>query len=183
MRMGRVWYPQSLMFSAHSPFARLGLARQGQWFGRGLTLGLLLVVVVPLSGCVRSSSPAASSSSPTPVESAPAEADKPAGLPDRDPALACRLVRQEGAVLLDVRTPREFAEEHIEGAINIPYDEIDARTAEINGLQGGDKAVPIVVYCRTGRRAAIAKQTLMDGGRSQVTNLRGLSDWPDCPAN
>lgn len=86
-------------------------------------------------------------------------------------------------MLLDVRTPREFAEEHIEGAINIPYDEIDARTAEIDGLQGGNKTVPIVVYCRTGRRAAIAKQSLMDGGRSQVTNLRGLSDWPDCPAN
>ncbi|HGG57887.1 MAG TPA: rhodanese-like domain-containing protein, partial [Nannocystis exedens] len=87
----------------------------------------------------------------------------------------------EGAVLLDVRTPEEFAEGHVDGAINIPHDQVDARAAEIDELQGGDKAKPIVVYCRSGRRASIAKQSLMDGGRSQVTNLGGLTDWPECP--
>ena len=170
--MGRFCNRESLMLRIRSRFTCQSFA-----------LGLLFGVVGSLSGCVRSSPPVASSSSPAPAESTPAEANTPAGLPDRDPELACRLVRQEGAVLLDVRTPREFAEEHIEGAINIPYDEIDARAAEIDRLQGGDKATPTVVYCRTGRRSGIANQSLMDGGRSQVTNLRGLRDWPDCPAN
>ena len=113
----------------------------------------------------------------------PAEEAKPeegAGLPDRDPALACRLVRKEGAVLLDVRTAEEFAEGHVEGAVNIPHGEIDARAAEIDALQGGDKSTPIVVYCRSGRRSGIAKQSLIDGGRSQVSNVGGLSDWSEC---
>jgi phage shock protein E len=91
------------------------------------------------------------------------------------------LVRQEGAVLLDVRTPEEFAEGHVEGAKNIPHDQIDARAAELDELQGGDKTTPIVVYCRSGRRAGVAKQSLIAGGRTQVTNLGGLSDWPECP--
>lgn len=86
-------------------------------------------------------------------------------------------------MLLDVRTPEEFAEGHVDGAINIPHDQIDAHAAEIDGLQGGDMAKPIVVYCRSGGRAGVAKQSLMQGGRSQVTNLGGLSDWPDCPAD
>ena len=86
-------------------------------------------------------------------------------------------------MLLDVRTPEEFAEGHVDGAINIPHDQIDAHAAEIDGLQGGDMAKPIVVYCRSGGRAGVATQSLMQGGRSQVTNLGGLSDWPDCPAD
>ena len=163
------------------------------------TLGACMLVGVVFAGCANSSSPAgeakAEAGSPdaeeakpsaeaAPEEAATAEEAKPAEgaeLADRDPALACRLVRQEGAVLLDVRTAEEFAEGHVEGAVNIPHDQVEARSDEIDGLQGGDKGKPIVVYCRSGKRAGVAKQTLIDGGRTQVSNLGGLRDWPDCP--
>lgn len=101
------------------------------------------------------------------------------GLPDGDPTLACRLVRKEGALLIDSRTRVEFDSGHVEGALWIPYDETAERIAEIREAAGGDQDKPIVVYCRSGRRAGVAKQTLIEHGFSQVTNLGGLDDWSD----
>jgi len=93
-------------------------------------------------------------------------------LPDRDPALAHRLVAS-GAVLVDVRTPEEFAARHIDGAINVPVDALESRLADVSK----DTSKPIVVYCGSGRRAGRAKQILVDHGYSQVTNLGGIDDW------
>lgn len=99
---------------------------------------------------------------------------------DRDPKLAKQLVDQ-GALLLDVRTPGEFAAGHVEGAVNITHTEVADRLDEIRELQGGDAHKPIVVYCRSGRRSGIAKQDLEEAGFDRVTNLGGLSDWcEDC---
>jgi rhodanese-related sulfurtransferase len=98
-------------------------------------------------------------------------------LPDRDPALAHRLVEQEDGVLLDVRTPIEYADGHIDGATNISHDELGSRLDEIDKLTGGDKNRPIVVYCRSGARAGQAKKVLTEAGYKRVTNLGGLSDW------
>jgi len=80
-------------------------------------------------------------------------------------------------VLLDVRTPPEYAEHHIDGAANIPVDELVARSTEIERLTGSDKAKPIVVYCHSGKRAARAKMLLLEAGYQQVTNLGGIDDW------
>lgn len=98
------------------------------------------------------------------------------GLPDRDPALAHKLV-SEGAVLLDVRTPEEFAEKHLDGAVNVPVDELESRMAEVDKLTGGDGKKPIVVYCQAGGRAGRAKDKLVKGGHEQVTNLGGIGAW------
>lgn len=97
-------------------------------------------------------------------------------LPDHDPVLAHRLV-ESGAVLLDVRTPAEYAEGHIDGANNIPVDEIAARSSDLDKLTGGDRDKPIVVYCGSGKRAARAKQALLTSGYDHVTNLGGIGDW------
>ena len=105
-----------------------------------------------------------------------ASAAHESGLSDRDPELARRLVA-EGALLLDVRTPEEFGARRIEGAVNIPVDDLDGRMGEIESLTGGDETTPIVVYCATGRRAGIAKQKLLAAGYGQVTNLGGIDDW------
>ena len=94
-------------------------------------------------------------------------------LPDRDPALAHRLVAN-GAVLVDVRTPEEYATRHVEGAINIPVDDLESRIAEVSK---GDTSKPVVVYCHSGNRAGRAKKILVDHGYSQVTNLGGIDDW------
>ena len=102
-------------------------------------------------------------------------------LPDRDPKLACDKA-QQGGVILDVRTPEEFAGGHVDGAVNIPVDELDAKLEEVESLTGGDKNKPLIVYCRSGARAGRAKKKLLRSGYTQVTNLGGLSDWPaDCP--
>ena len=118
------------------------------------------------SGCSQEPSPAGPSAAPT-VKS---------GLPDRDPALARKLV-SEGALLLDVRTPEEYEGRHLDGAINIPVDQLGSRMAEVDKLTTNDKTKPIVVYCMSGGRAAQAKEDLVKAGHTQVTNLGGISNW------
>jgi len=103
-------------------------------------------------------------------------AESAAGLPDRDPALAHKLVAA-GGLLIDVRSTEEFGGKHVEGAINIPVGELEARLAEVEKLSGGDKKKPIVVYCQMGGRAAQAKKILSGKGYTQVTNLGGVDDW------
>ncbi|SHI09088.1 rhodanese-like domain-containing protein [Ferrimonas marina] len=77
----------------------------------------------------------------------------------------------DGAVLIDVRTPEEFADGHLAGAQNLPYDSI-ADTIDSLGLEPGHQ---VVVYCRSGRRSGIATQVLMGMGYS-VTNGGGLEE-------
>lgn len=120
----------------------------------------------------------ACSSNATPAPATPAEATGAERLPDRDPALAKRLIQEEGGVLLDVRTPEEFEAGHIDGATNISHDQLDARIAEIETLTGGDKSTPIVTYCRSGGRAGKARATLEAAGYTQVTSVGGMSDYP-----
>ncbi|MCS3455621.1 rhodanese-related sulfurtransferase [Aeromonas sp. BIGb0405] len=72
-------------------------------------------------------------------------------------------------LLLDVRTKEEFAEGHIPGAINISHDQLIKRLAEI----GDDRRLPVVVYCQTGRRAALAEAELEKAGFSHVYHLSG----------
>ncbi|MBI2568329.1 MAG: rhodanese-like domain-containing protein [Candidatus Schekmanbacteria bacterium] len=97
-------------------------------------------------------------------------------LPDFDPELARKLVA-DGALLLDVRSQDEYAERHLEGAKLIPAEDLADRLEEVTALTGGNLDRPIVVYCRSGRRAAAAKVTLLAAGYSAVTNLGGLQDW------
>ncbi len=79
-----------------------------------------------------------------------------------------------GAVLLDVRTPAEYAEKHIDGAVNIPVQELASRLDEV-----GPRERPVVVYCRSGHRAAKAAAMLREAGFTQVHDLGAMSRWPD----
>ena len=63
-----------------------------------------------------------------------------------------------GAILLDVRTPGEFAEGHVQGAKNIPVQELQNRLGEL------PKGADVVVYCRSGARSAMASQMLKGRG-------------------
>lgn len=77
-------------------------------------------------------------------------------------------------VILDVRTPEEFAAGHVPGAIDIPYDQIPARLAELEGAK--DKT--IVAYCRSGRRAGIALAALHAAGFRKLAHLTGdMAGW------
>ena len=71
---------------------------------------------------------------------------------------------------IDVRSGEEFSQQHVPGALNIPYEEIDTGITAL-GLQ---KDAAIYLYCGSGRRAGIAKETLDKLGYSQVVNVGGL---------
>ena len=88
-------------------------------------------------------------------------------------AAGAREVTYEGVraqVIIDVRTPAEFAAGHVEGAVNIPFEGIGEGVAAIKGV---GKDSNIVLYCQSGRRAGIAKATLEQAGYSRVVNGGG----------
>lgn len=74
-------------------------------------------------------------------------------------------------LLLDVRTPEEFATGHIQGAVNIPVQSLESRLSEVPDDQ------PIVVYCRSGNRSAQASQILVQAGYNGIYDLGGVNDW------
>ena len=85
-----------------------------------------------------------------------------------------RLDQNEALVIIDVRRPDEFAAGHVPGATNIPHTEIAARLNEL----GGDKHKELVVYCESGRRAAIAQGILQQAGFTNVRHLEGdMQSW------
>ena len=49
---------------------------------------------------------------------------------------------------------------------------------EVRKLVGGDSHQPVVLYCKSGRRAGLVKTELEAAGFDRVTNLGGFSDWP-----
>jgi phage shock protein E len=77
------------------------------------------------------------------------------------------------ALVVDVRTPGEFASGHHPRAVNIPVDQVESRIKEF-----GDKSKPIVVYCASGSRSSYAKRTLESLGYSSVINAGGFRDLP-----
>ena len=77
-------------------------------------------------------------------------------------------------IILDVRTPEEFSERHIPGAVNIPNETIG--TEEIPELP--DKAQLILVYCRSGNRSKQASEKLVRLGYTNIVEFGGINDWP-----
>lgn len=81
---------------------------------------------------------------------------------------------QKDCIILDVREQDEYDEGHISGAVLIPYTEI-LKKAE---TMLKDKEQLILVYCRSGRRSAIAAAALADMGYNNVKDFGGIIDWP-----
>jgi rhodanese-related sulfurtransferase len=113
----------------------------------------------------------------------PAEQPAPAAAPVTAPAAAApgasafitgaqaRELVAKGAVLIDVRTPEEFAANHVAGAKNVPVQELPARLADI-----GPKDTPVVVYCKSGKRSSKAAEILRAEGYT-VYNLGSFENW------
>lgn len=76
-----------------------------------------------------------------------------------------------GAVVVDVRTPAEFAQGHVPGAVNLPVDVVGDRAGELPQ----DRIV--VVYCASGGRSARAATTLRRLGRT-VVDARTMASFP-----
>lgn len=88
---------------------------------------------------------------------------------------AIKLMKENPAtVLLDVRTEAEYAQGHIAGSQLLPVEALADRAGELPN----DKTTPIIVYCHSGRRSAIAAAQLVEMGYTQVNDLGGIQDWP-----
>ncbi|CED56857.1 rhodanese-like domain-containing protein [Aliivibrio wodanis] len=77
---------------------------------------------------------------------------------------------EQGALLIDVRTPNEFNQGHLKDAANLPLSTVDTAFANI------DKDTPIVVYCRSGNRSGQAMSYLKQAGFTQIHNGGGLEE-------
>lgn len=79
----------------------------------------------------------------------------------------------ENYVLVDVREEDEYEQGHIQGALLMPYGKI----GELAANELLDKNQTILLYCRSGRRSAIAAQTLAELGYTDVRDFGGIIDW------
>jgi rhodanese-related sulfurtransferase len=87
---------------------------------------------------------------------------------------ATMLINSKDAIVLDVRTPAEFAQSHILNSRNIPLDEIEARVKELERF----KEKPVIVSCATGNRSGSAAAVLRKHGFTNVVNLAGgIAAW------
>jgi rhodanese-related sulfurtransferase len=77
-----------------------------------------------------------------------------------------------GARLVDVRSPEEFGNGHLPGAVNLPVHELDRRMAEVGPRDG-----ELILYCRSGRRSAKAAALLRAHGFTKVHNLGPMTAW------
>ena len=110
----------------------------------------------------------------SPEESAPTAAEDTAGetgIRGADPDAVADLLEDppDGLQILDLRTPDEFAEGHIEGATMIDFYEPDF--AEQLGELDRDR--PYVIYCRSGSRSGQTREVMADLGFADVTDLDG----------
>ena len=120
---------------------------------------LILIMLLMLAGCA------------APKESADAPAQyRMIGMEEA----VSMLQTKQDYILLDVRTPEEFAEKHIPGAINIPNEDIS--DSEPEALPNKNQL--ILVYCRSGNRSKQASQKLADMGYTNVVEFGGINDWP-----
>ncbi|MGI9342650.1 MAG: rhodanese-like domain-containing protein [Gammaproteobacteria bacterium] len=104
-----------------------------------------------------------------------APAQSPIPRVDRELLLAF-LADDDTLVLIDARSPEEFGEQHLPGAINIPFDAVDANAERLPE----DLLKPVVIYCRSGKRAGLLKDELVARGHTDVQVLpREQIFWKD----
>lgn len=88
------------------------------------------------------------------------------------PEVDIKSIIDEGAFLVDVRTPGEFATGNVKGSVNIPLDSVPNQLAKFKNKKN------IIVFCRSGARSGQAKTFLQQNGISNVIN-GGAWDYVD----
>jgi phage shock protein E len=74
-------------------------------------------------------------------------------------SLDVKALMERGAIVIDVRTPGEFASGHVKGSLNIPVDTIGGQIARVKAMNK-----PIITVCRSGARSAAAESMLKQAG-------------------
>lgn len=95
--------------------------------------------------------------------------DRLLGFREIKPAEAVAMINHQNAAVLDVRDPGEFSGGHILNAVNVPLDTLEERLGELGDWRGR----PVIVYCRTGPRAARASALLRRNDFAAVSKLSG----------
>ncbi len=83
--------------------------------------------------------------------------------------LAERIKAGDAPVILDVRSAKEYSQGHVPGAVNLPYEQLRNRLAALPE----ERNTELVIYCYSGRRAAIARRILLALGYTHVKDLDG----------
>lgn len=85
-----------------------------------------------------------------------------------------RLKFDKSVILLDVRSPEEYAELHIPNSKLLPLEQLQSNISKI----ANDKDTEIIVHCHSGARASTACNLLSKMGYTNVSNLGGIVSWP-----
>ena len=95
------------------------------------------------------------------------------GFDSVDATRFAEVIENEKVQIIDTRTPAEFSEGHIPGAVNIDIDgeEFAAKVAEL------DKSRPVAVYCRGGRRSKEAAEHMVNCGLEVTELTDGILSW------
>ncbi|UCD80482.1 MAG: rhodanese-like domain-containing protein [Desulfobacterales bacterium] len=87
---------------------------------------------------------------------------------------AAQLINNEHPLILDVRTPGEYNSGHLQNAVLIPVQELQARIKELVAYKDRE----ILIYCATGNRSTVAAKIMIDNNFKQIANMRhGIYDW------
>lgn len=132
---------------------------------------ILLITLLMITGCAQQKVENALPPSTEPVQQ---QTDTKVEYAKITPDEAKERMGKEGVIVLDVRTPAEYAEGHIEGAVLLPVDQIQEQA--VTALP--DKSAEILVYCRSGNRSKIASKALIEMGYTKVFDFGGIIDWP-----
>ena len=123
---------------------------------KNLLILFLILIITTLSACSSKNDSAASDYSTITAKEAKDMMDKDSTI-----------------TIIDVRIEEEFNTGHIDGAILIPDTDILEKAEETLT----DKSATILVYCRSGRRSALAAADLVELGYSNVYDFGGIIDW------
>lgn len=105
-----------------------------------------------------------------------------ASVPRITPAQAKEMIAKGEAVVLDVRDAMEVAQSgKVAGAVHIPRGLLEFKADPESPAydRSLDPAKPVILYCASGGRSALAGKTLKDLGYDQVFNLGGFKDWAE----
>lgn len=136
---------------------------------------MALAIFLPLLSCVSDKEASAAADSTAQVNQATVPQQDPTKHPYASYEKLAGLVDGSDPtpfLLLDVRTSEEYAAGRIPGATLLPYDSIGPATAPAVAPDS-----LIVVYCRSGRRSAIAAQALKGLGFTNLADFGGITNW------
>lgn len=91
------------------------------------------------------------------------------------PDEAVKLMGTADTIVLDVRSRDEYATGHINGAINLPLDELNFENTSVLVPELGNT---LFVYCYSGKRSILAMNVLHEFGYTDIHNIGGIKDWP-----